>query len=55
MDQLLDKILFSFVAIKFKINTKYPPIVKYNAILVKEKDKLPKTGAFKLTKFLTSN
>jgi hypothetical protein len=55
IDQLFDTTLLWLVAIKFKINTKYAPIVKYKPMLVKEMDKLPSIGASKLNKFLISN
>lgn len=45
----------SLVAIRFNTNAKYPPIVKYNPMFVKDIDVLPKMGAFKLIKSLISN
>ena len=35
--------------------TKYPPIVKYNPIFVKDRERLPNIGASKLIRFLISN
>ena len=55
IDQELDTIFPLFVATRLNTNTKYPPSVRYNPMLVKDKDKLPSIGAFKLIKSLISN
>lgn len=43
------------MAIRLNTNAKYPPMVKYNPMFVKDTDALPKMGAFKLIKSLISN
>jgi len=55
IDQAFETTLLLLVASKFRINTRYPPIVKYNPMFVNDKDRLPNIGASKLSKFLTSN
>ena len=55
IDQEFDIILLLLVDIIFSIKTKYPPIVKYKPMFVKDKDRLPNMGASKLSKFLISN
>jgi len=37
------------------MNTKYPAIVKYSPMFVKEIERLPSTGASRLIRFLISN
>ena len=54
-DQEFEIIFSLLVATILNINTRYPPIVKYNPIFVKDRDKLPNIGASRLIRFLISN
>lgn len=55
IDQAFETTLLLLVERRFNTKTKYPPIVRYNPMFVKDKDKLPKIGASILNKFLISN
>jgi hypothetical protein len=55
IDQAFETTLLLLVASKFRTNTKYPPIVKYSPMFVRDKDRLPNIGASKLNRFLISN
>lgn len=54
-DQEFEIILSLFVARILDINTKYPAMVKYKPMFVRDRDKLPNIGASKLIRFLISN
>lgn len=54
-DQTFDVTLLLLLDTRLILNTKYPAIVKYKPMFVKERERSPSTGASKLIKFLISN
>jgi len=54
-DQAFDTTLLLLFDTRLIMNTKYPAIVKYSPMFVKEIERLPSTGASRLIRFLISN